>query len=134
MIAAASTSSHMADQWDIPGGACVSCHQTANDGPNLLVGGTVYPTLHEENDCNGSTGITVEVTDGNGAVHVFETNSAGNFFWEADEDVTLVTPIRARVMANGNVSEMMDAVDSGDCNACHSGVGANGAPGRIMSP
>jgi uncharacterized membrane protein len=35
-----------------PGGACITCH-TIKGGPAFKVAGTVFPTLHEPNDCNG---------------------------------------------------------------------------------
>ena len=36
-----------------PGEACISCH-SASGGPRLAVAGTVYPTAHEPDDCDGA--------------------------------------------------------------------------------
>jgi hypothetical protein len=53
-----------------PGNACITCHATNSKAPKLTVAGTVYPTTHEPNDCNGAKGtgssITVVVTDATG--------------------------------------------------------------------
>lgn len=62
-----------------PGGACITCH-SMKGGPAYAVAGTVYPTAHEPNDCNGVNGATsVVVTDKNGTVTTLAVNAAGNF-------------------------------------------------------
>ena len=38
-----------------PGRACITCHSTMN-GPSLTIAGTVYPSAHEPNLCNGANG------------------------------------------------------------------------------
>ena len=38
-----------------PGRACITCHSTMN-GPSLTIAGTVYPTAHEPDLCNGANG------------------------------------------------------------------------------
>ena len=43
-------------------------------------------------------------------------------------------PIRARVIVNGTVREMMGTVLIGDCNSCHTQDGTSSAPGRIALP
>src|SRR5262249_40921345 len=47
-----------------PGRACITCHRQEG-GPSFNVGGTVYPTGHETDDCKGSGagGAVVTVTD-----------------------------------------------------------------------
>lgn len=43
----------------------------AQDGPDFTVGGTLYPTMHELDDCNGvdgATGTEVLIIDATGAV------------------------------------------------------------------
>jgi hypothetical protein len=54
--------------WMNPGKACISCHlEEEDDGPFVVLGGTVYPTLHEPDLCLGVNGATsdahVVVTD-----------------------------------------------------------------------
>ena len=36
-----------------PGEACIACH-TTDHGPKFAAAGTVFPTSHEPDDCNGS--------------------------------------------------------------------------------
>jgi len=119
-----------------PGQACVSCHEKPNyegeTGPRLLFGGTVYPTLHEPDDCNGVGGAVVVVTDANGRTVQATARASGNFFVE--EGVPLVLPIRAEVRHGDKVLAMQDPVDSVDCNSCHTALGAEDAPGRIILP
>ena len=52
-----------------PGRACITCHSTMN-GPSLTIAGTVYPTAHEPDLCNGangSNGARVVITGADGA-------------------------------------------------------------------
>jgi len=115
-----------------PGHACITCHQQQN-GPSFNVGGTVYPTGHEPDDCNGSAagGAVVTVTDRNGASATFTVSSvSGNFSGRA----TLAFPITASVTFQGKTRAMGTAVSTGDCNSCHTQTGASSAPGRITLP
>ena len=77
-------------------------------------------------------GAIVEITDFDGATFSLETNTAGNFMLLITERV--VFPIRARVIANGEIRAMRGTVASGDCNTCHTQDGASLAPGRIVLP
>jgi hypothetical protein len=124
-----------------PGVACIACHARSGDAastpaprkggaPIFRVAGTVYPTGHEPNDCNGATGATVEVTDATGAVTSLAINAAGNFFSSA----ALPAPIHVAVVANGKRRAMSGSPPVGDCNSCHTQTGANMAPGRIVLP
>ncbi len=116
-----------------PGGACIDCHNKSFEGPPLVIAGTVYPTPREPDDCNGISGITVQVTDSQNNVVTMGTNSAGNFMYSAFQG-QLYPPFSAKVMANGQERAMKDPVPTGDCNSCHTQDGLNGAPGRIYAP
>jgi hypothetical protein len=109
-----------------PGESCLGCHTT------FSVAGTIYPTAHEPNDCDGTngTGLSVEITDANGVVTVLPVNGAGNFF----ATTTFATPFHAKVVSATSERDMTNGQTSGDCNSCHTVWGANGAPGRIMAP
>jgi hypothetical protein len=117
-----------------PGGACIRCHTRDDEGPRFSIGGTVYRTAHEPDDCFGVAGrsenVIVQITDVRGAVIELRVNEAGNFFHEGD----LATPYSAKVIANGKERVMPVKQTSGDCNGCHTVTGASGAPGRVMAP
>lgn len=113
-----------------PGGACIACHLATPGSPPFAIAGTVYPTLHEPDDCYGAmSSAVVEVTCGDGGLLILPVNSAGNFFQFASEEVA--PPFRVRVIFDGGVRSMMASQESGDCNSCHTQAGANGAPGRV---
>jgi cytochrome c5 len=113
-----------------PGNACVSCH-AASDGPPFQLAGTLYPTAHEPDDCNGGpAGAVVVITDAANKVFTLPANAAGNFF----SFTNLTPPYTARVEYQGRVREMKTPQTSGDCNACHTEAGAFGAPGRVLVP
>jgi len=115
-----------------PGAACNACHQVMG-GPNLRIAGTIYPTLHEPNDCNGKAPpppLTVVITDKNGKVTNLPVNAAGNFFTRARVNA----PYKAKVTDGTKTRAMTGSVTAGDCNSCHTDLGANGAPGRVMAP
>ena len=113
-----------------PGGACITCH-SMQGGPTYVVAGTVYPTAHEPNDCNGVNGATsVVVTDKNGTVTTIAVNTVGNFSARNN----IAAPFTVKVVSGGKERAMIGSVTAGDCNTCHTVAGVNGAPGRIMSP
>ncbi len=117
-----------------PGGACITCHTREDEGPRFVVAGTLYPTPHEPNDCNGvaaGTGAVVVVTDATGVEHSLTPNSAGNFFYEG---VAFPFPYTAKVSYGGRERVMVEAQDDGDCNSCHTEAGASRAPGRVFLP
>jgi len=116
-----------------PGLACIACH-SRGEGPRFSVAGTVYPTGHEYDLCNGTSaaGAVVTVTDSAGQSQSFTVNSAGNFSGSASG--WPVFPITATVSFGGKTRAMTTAVPSGDCNSCHTQSGASGAPGRIALP
>jgi hypothetical protein len=113
-----------------PGEACIACHAT-NKGPDFNIAGTVYPTGHEPNDCNGKGNVTIVITDAKGVAHNITVNSAGNFNFTG----SLSMPYTAKVTNSAGASRAMVAMQTtGDCNTCHTEKGANGAPGRIVAP
>lgn len=112
-----------------PGVACINCH-ASGEGPRFRIAGTVYPTGHEPDDCNGATAASVEVTDATGKVTSLPVNPAGNFYTQA----AIAFPIHVAVVANGARRAMAGAPPTGDCNTCHTQDGANQAPGRIALP
>ncbi|MBX3220577.1 MAG: hypothetical protein KF795_08670 [Labilithrix sp.] len=115
-----------------PGEACNACHQQQG-GPNLRIGGTVYPTLREPDDCNGSAPpLRVVVTDSRNRVYNMQVNAAGNFLTRNGDRPR--PPLRAVVTNGQQTRAMVGTVTSGDCNSCHTVNGTNGAPGRIMAP
>lgn len=116
-----------------PGRACITCH-SAYDGPSFAIGGTVYPTAHEPDDCQSpsTAGAQVIITDATGRELVLEVNEAGNF--RSRESDAVVMPIRAKVVFEGRERVMFGERMTGDCNSCHTQAGANGAPGRILAP
>lgn len=119
-----------------PGVACIACH-TEKHGPRFAFAGTVFPTAHEPNDCNGSsqsssgTGAVVEVTDANGTVYTMKVNSVGNFYSTAKN---VAMPYTAVVRVGDSIREMKTPAETGDCNSCHTQDGKNDAPGRIVLP
>ncbi|MBX3210694.1 MAG: hypothetical protein KF850_01530 [Labilithrix sp.] len=118
-----------------PGRACITCHESEEDDPVVWVGGTVYPTLHEQDGCYGiAGGASVVITDAAGRVVTLPVGATGNFSLSAERSAPLTMPIRAKVVRNGVERAMNTPQMSGNCNACHTEQGANGAPGRILVP
>jgi hypothetical protein len=111
-----------------PGEACPVCHT------NFQLAGTIYPTGHEPDDCDGvdglSNNVVVVITDAAGVDHTLYPNSVGNFY----TSITIVPPFHAKVVWNGKERAMAPAQTSGSCNVCHTQMGANAAPGRITMP
>ncbi len=119
-----------------PGEACIACHK-AKGVLNALftVAGTVYPTAHESDDCNGVnvTGATITIVDANHKTTKFAPNTAGNFYGT----LALAPPYTVRLQYQGRERDMTNNVTNlidGDCNGCHTTDGKNGAPGRIVLP
>jgi hypothetical protein len=109
-----------------PGDPCVTCH-------NTFLAGTVYPTAHEPNGCDGVnvSNATVQVTDAKGIVTSIAINNVGNFYTNGS---ALTPPVQVEVVYNGTTRSMATPLTIGDCNSCHTEQGDNGAPGRIMLP
>lgn len=118
-----------------PGMACIACHTSVGKGPQVQIGGTIYPTGHEPDNCIGltTTGLTVEITDSTGKSVSLPVNSSGNFAYTS-KMAALKPPFSAKVQQGGRERVMQTPQSSGDCNSCHTQTGANGAPGRIVAP
>ena len=128
-----------------PGEACITCHAKkstshtmgddgdngdGDDAPLFTAAGTVYPSLHEPNDCYGvNGGAQVVLTGADGKKQTLTVNAAGNFMARS----ALATPYTASVIRNGKTRTMKTAQDDGDCNKCHTAEGGY-APGRIIAP
>jgi hypothetical protein len=107
-----------------PGDICQGCH-------GFTISGTVYPTIHETGLCYGiNGGAEVVVTPACGTPITLEVNSAGNFYYMG----SLRLPFTAKVVVNGKERVMVGPQTIGDCNACHTQNGLQGAPGRIIVP
>jgi hypothetical protein len=142
-----------------PGLSCLSCHTGGggddsgggNSGPGgggddnggggddegaplYTIAGTLYPTAHEPNLCNGSNGAMngarVVIVDAANQTITLTPNAAGNFFYAG----AVTFPFHAKVTFQGRERIMTAAQSNGSCNACHTQNGANGAPGRILLP
>jgi hypothetical protein len=115
-----------------PGQSCASCHR-GGEAAAFAIAGTVYPTAHEPNNCNGANGTNgarVVITGANGTSLTLTPNSAGNFYSQG----TVSTPFTAKVTYMGRERVMATPQTNGDCNACHTQNGSMNAPGRIMLP
>ncbi len=115
-----------------PGGACVACHDWG-EGPAFRFAGTVFSKQNEADQCTGLAGAKVEITDANGQILFLTSNSTGNFY-TSGRGVTVATPYRAKLVYAGGEKPMSSSQTDGDCNACHTAAGLNGAPGRIWAP
>jgi len=127
------TSGTSGDPRMLPGRDCIACHKTMG-GPTYVIAGTVYPTLHEPDNCNGvngtTTGAKVVATDTAGKVVTINVNSVGNFYWNG----TLTLPFKVKVTVGTTSRDMLGSLTNGACNSCHTVTGASGAPGRIYLP
>jgi cytochrome c553 len=120
-----------------PGRDCVGCHRD-NDGPQLLVGGTVYGVLDPDgartrrNDCFGVEGARVTLTAADGLKLEMVTNRAGNFYFEGGDNSAL-EPFGVVVeltLPDGRQSrqQMASRPSYGGCARCH-GAEAESTPG-----
>lgn len=113
-----------------PGMDCIACH-SGGEGPVFDGAGTVFGDYHDQDRCVGVAGAVVKITDANGQTYQATTNATGNFyFWGTG----FAFPIHAQVSYGGKTHAMVSAQATADCAACHTRTGANGAPGRIVSP
>jgi hypothetical protein len=112
-----------------PGVACNACHESG-EGPIFTVAGTLFPTVREPDDCYGTSSAKIVVTDATGRSITLAPNSAGNFSSRA----SMSPPYQVKVVSGSKVRAMNGSVQTGDCNTCHTQDGAQGAPGRIMTP
>jgi hypothetical protein len=123
-----------------PGGKCKACHDKDPMAPDLKVVGTVYPTMHEPDECNGVFGVIAEdgglpeiavvITDKTGrTLPGIPVNSVGNFQLR-----DVIAPFNVKVVSRGKENKMMMQAPHGDCNSCHTQTGVDGAPGRVVAP
>jgi hypothetical protein len=116
-----------------PGGECISCH-SQGEGPQYTIAGTVMAATDDDTNCDGLSGVTVEITDKTGQKLSLTTNAAGNFFSGGHGGTSLTFPVTAKVISGGKERAMTTPQNSGDCNTCHGAVGSSGAPGRLIVP
>jgi hypothetical protein len=121
-----------------PGMACIACH-SRGEGPGSSIAGTLYPTAHEPDLCDGvsgTTGAQVMIVGADGQQVTLTPNGAGNFDYRG----AVALPYKAKVVFMGRERAMISAQNSGDCNSCHTQTGAMAAgttmkaPGRILLP
>jgi hypothetical protein len=114
-----------------PGTACIACH-SSRGAQTYTIAGTLYPTGHEPDDCNGTaSGYQIIVTDANDKQITIPVNSVGNFMYTQ----TVAAPYTAKVRStSGKERPMVTSLTNGDCNSCHTQDGSGGASGRITVP
>ena len=117
-----------------PGGECISCHTEQGEGPRFAIAGTVMGATDDDTNCDGVSGVTVEITDKTGQKITLSTNAAGNFYTNEHGGTNVTFPITAKVISGGKERVMTTPQTSGDCNTCHGAVGSSGAPGRLVVP
>lgn len=113
-----------------PGLACITCHTSGGEGPKYQIAGTVYSEGDDADTCNGISATAIEIIGADGTTVTATSNAAGNFFLSSG----IKMPYTARVLRNGKARKMTTKQENGDCNACHTAKGAEGAPGRIITP
>jgi hypothetical protein len=119
-----------------PGQACVNCHRTRPGAPVWKAGGTVYQTLREPDNCLGpsspaSDPVKIFLTDSAGVEHSVTMRPGGNFYFP---EIGPPPYRRIRVEYQGRTQFMPPPAPHGDCNLCHTQMGIEGAPGRIVLP
>lgn len=119
-----------------PGRDCAACHAKKSGAPALLISGTVFSRVDEVHDCLGVAGAAITVTDANGALHQLRSNSAGNFWLNANEAPNFKMPLQVKIRHGGRNGQMFSSQSNGSCNSCHSAAGTAPAgqskpPGRV---
>lgn len=110
-----------------PGRDCVGCHLD-NDGPQLVLGGTIYPYLIDDSelyaelqtgtDCFGLEGVSLRIVDASGQSFELTTNRAGNFFIEGNP-ADFEMPLRAELQLGDIQRGMGTRPRYGGCAHCH---------------
>ena len=117
-----------------PGGGDDNGGGDDGEAPLYTIAGTLYPTGHEPDLCNGTAGAMaaarVVIVDAANQTITLTPNAAGNFFYAG----AVTFPFHAKVTYQGRERIMVAAQSNGSCNGCHTQNGANGAPGRITLP
>ncbi len=117
-----------------PGRDCIACHTEQKEGPEFAIAGTVFPDMHEADDCYGESGVKVVITDADGNETTLTANESGNFYLEKAKASALKLPYTAKVVSGNKENAMSTPQFAGSCNSCHTKAGANAAPGRITVP
>lgn len=122
-----------------PGAACLACHAKVvgeDIQGRFAIAGTVYPTAHEVDDCDGAPGpeLKVVINAADGEELTLMVNESGNFMFDQLELGSVAFPIQAKVVRGSDVRAMATPQMTGDCNSCHTAAGQKGAPGRILAP
>lgn len=118
-----------------PGRPCRACHLQRAPELAYFFAGTVFPGPHEADGCLSPppAGTRIEVLDWEGVVRLTLTpNQAGNF-QSASVGAPFPLPYRARLVSPGRTVEMRGEQRDGDCNACHTEQGEQGAAGRLWA-
>ncbi len=117
-----------------PGSDCLDCHQRQN-GPELAIGGTIYPTQAQETDCYGLLGATVRITGADGVVFELPTNDAGNFYLLGSPEqvkkpfkVEVQVPEQTEQGLTYKVTAMATPALTGSCGNCHAQIGGIQGP------
>jgi mono/diheme cytochrome c family protein len=115
----------------LPGSDCQACHTEGNLGEDdeeenwFTVSGTVF---EDEDGTAGSDGVTIRLTDADGAVHELTSNRVGNFY----SSLPISFPVQAEVERNGEIVAMSDEAGTGACSSCHQCDASTGA--KIYAP
>ncbi|HTV24916.1 MAG TPA: hypothetical protein VMG12_39760 [Polyangiaceae bacterium] len=110
-----------------PGRDCVGCH-LENDGPQLMLGGTLYAHLIPDRelaaelqtgtDCFGLEGVTVRIRDASLQLIELTTNRAGNFFIEGNPN-DFEKPFQVEIQMGDIQRAMGTRPLYGGCARCH---------------
>ncbi|MFO0634797.1 MAG: hypothetical protein U0168_18290 [Nannocystaceae bacterium] len=123
-----------------PGRDCIACHASTGEeeAPDYIVAGTIYPTGHEPDACNGLEAADLRVvvrSIDSGAEVSLALAGAGNFgLRRSQAPAGFSAPFSVAVQWQGRERLMSGPAPSGACNACHTQDGANEAPGRVVAP
>lgn len=123
-----------------PGRDCIACHASSGEeeAPDYIVAGTIYPTGHEPDACNGLEAPDLRVivrSMDSGAEVSLALAGAGNFgLRRSQAPAGFTAPFSVSVQWQGRERLMSGAAPSGACNACHTQGGTNQAPGRVVAP
>lgn len=122
--------------------ACLSCHAApANkaDGEDFLSGATVYTALDATSSAQFAVSHTIRLLLTNEQILNYETEDDGGDANSYSEDSRILSyDYTAQVInKDGTVVNSSQTYSHNytqlDCNTCHTAVGNNGAPGRIIS-
>ena len=102
----------------LPGANCLQCHEYMD------AVGTAFMNANGDEPLEGAI---IRLTDAEGAIVESTTNEAGNFSFGDMGGHTLVFPVTAEVEVDGAIAAMIEPVETGSCNSCHSCDGEAGA-------